>query len=606
MKEEKKKEVAVNVSSGAEKVQAVEREKKTEQGSQKSVETKTVKKTQTKPVEDKIDVKKSNAKSTDGKAEKESEKAKKRVALALKKKEEKEKKKLERKAKAEKRKAERIAKAEKRKAERKARAEKLMAEEKARIEKKKAEREEKIRERAHKKANKSQAKSRKKQSKKQSSGERRERKSYGGWLAAVVSLGVITLALSAIVTVGAMDMRRTKDGAIAGHKATAYELIGVMENVDNDLDRIRVSASPVQQSRILTDLLVQARIAEIDLEKLPIDGQTDRNLTAFINRVGAECERMLAKLRNGENLSEKDQATLQNLYEINHSVRQELDAYAGAINNQDLMQFMKNGESELGKMLEKVENATLQENKPQMDENRDVTAPPMGEENAVKIETSKAEDLCATYFSEYNIADFQCIGETVGRRYTAYNVQGYDNEGTLLFAEIDSKTGALLRFNYYKECNEDKFDIDNSKRIAETFLEKLGYDDMTAVRVRENGTDADFTFVYEDDGVVFYPDEIKVKVCRTRGVVTGFDAEKYLAHHTDREDIEVSLSLASAKAKLHKGLEVEFSRLAVVSTLRGEKPAYEFLCRYGEEEYVVYLNANSGEEIAIVNLKNLR
>ncbi len=605
MKEEKKKEVAVNVSSGAEKVQAVEREKKTAQGAQKSVETKTVKRTQTKPVDDKIDVKKSNAKSTDGKAEKESERAKKRVALALKKKEEKEKKKAERMAQAEKRKAERMAKAEKRKAERKAQAEKLMAEEKARAEKKKAEREAKIRERAHKKANKSQAKSRKKQSKKKNNGERRERKNYGGWLAAVVSLGVITLALSAILTVGAVDMKRTKDSAMAGHKATTYELIGVMENVDNDLDRVRVSASPVQQSRILTDLLVQARIAEIDLEKLPIDGQTDRNLTAFINRVGAECERMLAKLRNGESLSEKDQAILQNLYEINHSVRQELDAYAGAMTNQDLMQFMKNGESELGKVLERVENATLQENKPQMGE-RDVTAPPMGEENAIKIETSKAEDLCATYFSEYNIADFQCIGETVGRRYTAYNVQGYDNEGTLLFAEIDSKTGALLRFNYYKECNEEKFDIDNSKRIAETFLEKLGYDDMTAVRVRENGTDADFTFVYEDDGVVFYPDEIKVKVCRTRGVVTGFDAEKYLAHHTDRDDVEVSLSLASAKAKLHKGLEVEFSRLAVVSTLRGEKPAYEFLCRYGEEEYVVYLNANSGEEIAIVNLKNLR
>ncbi|MBQ8427892.1 MAG: germination protein YpeB, partial [Clostridia bacterium] len=183
---------------------------------------------------------------------------------------------------------------------------------------------------------------------------------FGGWLAAVVSLGVITLALSGIVTVGAMDMKRTKDGALAGHKATAYELIGVMENVDNDLDRVRISASPVQQSRILTDLLVQARVAEIDLEKLPIDGQADKNLTAFINRVGAECERMLSKLRNGDSLNEKDQAILQNLYEINHSVRQELDAYAGTMTNQDWMQFMKDGESELGKVLEKVENSTLQ------------------------------------------------------------------------------------------------------------------------------------------------------------------------------------------------------------------------------------------------------
>lgn len=606
MKEQKKKEIAINVSSGAEKVEAVEKERKASQ-SGKTVSKTTVKKTETKPTTDKIDVKKMNAASTNGKAEKESEAAKARVAAALKKKEEKEKRKAERKAQAEKRAAERKAKAEKRAAERKAKAEKLAAARKEKAEKREAEREAKIRERAHAKANRSQAKSRKKQQKKQNGDERKsQRKSYGGWLAAVISLGVITLALSAIVTVGAMDMKRTKDGTISGYRATTYELIGVMENVDNDLDRVRVSASPAQQSRILTDLLVQARVAEIDLEKLPIDGQADKNLTAFINRVAAESQRMLAKLRNGESLSEKDAAVLQNLYEINHSVRRELDEYAANMTNQDLMSFMKNGEGALGEVLERVENATLQENRPDMAEERRAVAPPMGEEGSAKIEASKAEDLCATYFSDYNINEFQCIGETVGRGYTAYNVQGYDNEGTLLFAEIDCRTGALLRFDYYKECNENTFDMDNSKRIAEAFLEKLGYEDMTAVRVRENGTDADFTFVYETDGVVFYPDAVRVKICRSRGVVTGFDAGSFLMHHTDREAPEATLTLADARGRLHEGLEVEAARLAVVATPKGERAAYEFLCSYGEEEYVIYLNASSGEEIAIVNLKNLR
>ena len=176
----------------------------------------------------------------------------------------------------------------------------------------------------------------------------------------------------------------------------------------------------------------------------------------------------------------------------------------------------------------------------------------------------------------------------------------------MVFAEIDGKTGALLQFNYYEECAESKFDVDNAKMIAENFLEKLGYEDMTAVKVRENGTDADFTFVYEKDGVAFYPDSVKVKVCRSRGIVSGLDAIKYARNHKERVVPAVKLSLASAREKLNDKLEVNGARLAVVATPKGERPAYEFVCSYGEESYVVYISATTGNEIAIVNLKNLK
>ena len=137
-------------------------------------------------------------------------------------------------------------------------------------------------------------------------------------------------------------------------------------------------------------------------------------------------------------------------------------------------------------------------------------------------------------------------------------------------------------------------------------LEKLGYDDMEAVRLRANGSLTDFTFVYEDDGVVYYPDEIVIKVCRTRGIVSGFDATKYLMNHRGRDEVKVNITLAEAYGKLHKGLSVEASRLAVVKTLRGERPAYEFLCGYEGEQYFVFLDALNGEEISIVNVKSIQ
>ena len=612
-------EISINTSSGAEKVENIEKEVKKEEG-------KTAQKSVVKKSERKVPVAK--------KTEKENKAAEARVQAALKRKEEKEK-----------RKAERKAIIEKRKADKKARAEKHAAERKALAEKRAAEKEAKIRERAHAKANRNNMRAKKKANRNKNKDKREDRnKGYGGWIAAVVSLGVVSLALATTVTVGAMEMRKENGALMGTYRSTMYELTGIMENVDNDLDRVRVSASTAQQSRILTDLLVQARLAELDVEKLPVDAEQNRNVTMFINRVAEICEYMLSKLRNGEQLNEKDRQILERLYQTNHKVREEVQDFVVNISDKDLMEYAKKGTGSIKAALDKLEQTTIEENKQKIEnkleegkeklkegkdkieeklkigkdkaEDKLKDMPPagllargqVGQENGKKphIEAAKAEALCTQYFSGYDVSEFQCVGETVTRGYAAYNVQGYDTKGNLLFAEISQEDGKLMRFDYYEDCMGETFDIRNAERIAEEFLEKLGYDDMEAVRLRGNGSLSDFVFVYEDDGVVYYPDEITVKVCRTRGIVSGFDATKYLKNHRGRDEMKVNISLAEAYQKLYKDLSVESSRMAIVRTVRGERPAYEFLCQYNGESYFVFIDAENGEEISIVNTKTIR
>jgi len=614
MKKEKQ-EIATNTSAGAEKVETIEKEL-AKDGEKKKVmsvkTTRTTQKTQNakgdSALGDSVDAKEVNARAAGSAAEKESAAAKARVERALKKKEEQQKRKE---ARTEKAQAKAAAKA-KRTAKRKALAVQREAERKERQEQRKAKQAAYARERAHKKANKNQQKSREKANRK--SGDERN-KGYGGWLAAVISLGAVTLALTTVVTVGAMDMRRIKSGILMSNKGTMYELTGIMEHVDDDLDRARISASPAQQSRILTDLLVQARLAELDLEKLPIDGETDKNITTFINRTAATSEKMLAKLRQGERLNDKDFETIESLYRTNHAIRQELDTLMEKMQDKDLKDYMKDAKGTIGDALGRLEELTMTENraafegKKQEKDGAGMRREPEKEEKSsdenepTRLEQARAEELCGTYFADYNIQEFQCVGETVNRSYAAYNVQGYDDKGTLLFAEIDQKSGELLRFDYYEDCKVENFDVDNAKRIAEEFLEKLGYEDMEAVRLRDSGTTTDFTFVYEDDDVVYYPDEIRIKVCRTRGVVTGMDATKYLQNHRGRVEPNVKINLGEAYEMLHEKLTVEASRLAVVKTARGEKAAYEFLCSYEDEKYFVYLSAETGEEISIINAR---
>lgn len=605
MKKEKK-EIAVNVSSGAEKVENIEQEIKKKSGDGgKKIETKTVRKTEKPATQAKEEAALGfDEEKATGKAKEESARAKARVRAELKKQELKKKRQQAAAQRAKKR--------------------------KEAAEKRAAQAEERRRERAHRKANRKQEQSRRKANREKRAQERRDsNKGYGGWIAAVVTLGVTTLALTSALTVESIDMERAKQGMYSSQRATMYELTGIMENVDEDLDRIRISNTVPQQERILTDLLVQARLAELDLEKMPIPAEADRCATTFINNIAGECERLLGKLRQGERLSEQDFATLEALYEKNHSVCAELGGMLANVREKDLESFLKDGKGKIGDGLRKIEGMTLEENKavfgkkkpPKKDEfdkeSSETESLPQSSDSGQMpmplpavdgdaLSSTKAEELCAKYFKDYKIKDFHCVGETVNKGFTAYNVQGYDEKGTLLFAEIDNKNGKLLRFDYYENCKDETFDMQNAERIAEEFLDELGYDDMEVVRVRNNGTMADFTFVYEDDDVVYYPDEIRVKVCRTRGVVTAMDATKYLQNHRGRDALNVKLSRQEAQKKLHSKLEVESGRLALVKTVRGEVPAYEFLCSYQEDQYYVFVDANTGNEISIVNVKEIQ
>jgi len=618
----KEMEIAKNLSSGAEKVETVEKKKVAQNGEK----TKTTKKTSVnatkktsgqgakKATEKKLS--ETQVQQTEKLAQKESDRAKKRVELALKRKkaqaERAEKRKAEKEArrkKAEEAKAERKKKAAEKKAA-KAEKRKAQAERRSAIAQKRAEEAKK-----RKEAKKARAANKKSNTRKNKNGDNKRRApGYGGWLAAVISLGTLSLALTTVVTLGAVDMAGLRKGAASNYRGTIYEFVGVMENLDDDLDRVRISASPTQQGRILTDLLVQARVAETDLEKLPMDVETDRNLTSFINRTAVESERMLAKLRNGERLSARDGEILEGLYQTNHSVRMMLDKVANEMTDDDLQDFIKGAKNKLSETMKNIENATLPENGkllPSFNEKKmegagmsRTTTDEKRKDTQIASET--AEEKVRGYFSDYAVSKVEFAGETLAKGLEAYNFILTDKDDVQIFAQVSEADGTLVRFDYYKDCKKRNFSVDNAEDLAENFLEKLGYDDMTVVKTEENGSTAEFTFVYEEDDFVYYPEMIKVKVCEERGVVSGFDASKYLKNVGKRIQPSAKLSLDAVQSKLHEGLVVEHSRGCVVQVKDGERTAYEFLCRYGDSQYLIYVDANTGNELSILNAQSLR
>lgn len=427
----------------------------------------------------------------------------------------------------------------------------------------------------------------------------------GGWIAAVVSLGTVSLILAGVVTVGAVTMSKNNASAAGAYRGTVYEIIHITERVDDGLDTLRISESPAKQAEILTEVLVQTRIAEADLEKLPIDGKDNANLMGFFNHISRFCERTLEKLSKGQPLSKEDKKHVEDLYVTQHAVREVLDELAAKMEDKDVTGMMKGKESGICKALQTIEDATM----PKMPERRKMPkdaegmkpAPSAKMQDRAGIPSSKAEELCRYYFADYNIAETEYGGETLGRGLKAYNFKMETENGVGIFAQISQDDGSLIYFDYYEDCSKHVHDVETAKNMAQEFLTKLGYEDMIPVDVSESGTNADFTFAYYADGCTYYPDEIVVKVCEERGIVSGIDASKYLKNHRGRCEVNAKISMQEAKEKLSSQLTVESSRLVMFEHKGREMTAYEFFCSYDGNLYFVYLDAEDGQELFIVN-----
>ncbi len=623
-----------NVSSGAEKVEAIEREKaaaaahasapkKTKRAASPKTAQKKAEALETAAADKRIEAAKARAGKKEKKLMHRAELKQKRIEKRA----EYKAKRLEKRADAQRRKAERkqarldhaAALKEKRvekRAERIARREMLRNESKAdrraRVEREKKERialrlkrreqQEKAREQrmqAREAARERRARDRR-HKREQNTERKRHAPGFGGWLAAVISLGVACLALGTIVTAGAFRMNDMTVQSANAYRTALFEMVSVSEDMDSNLSKLRVSSGAGERQKLLTDLLVDSMLMESALERMPLDNLTSTDISSFVNKTGSYCRTLLAKVSEGQALSETEKNTVEYLYGVNSKLYNELNELTTHMEAGDFMAFIDGKEGPVSQKFGEIGKSTLQEPEDTVD------APFSGEGNVgenklasqEEISEARAEELLGQYLNGYHIAGTQYTGETVSERAACYNFTLTDENGMEIFAQITKNGGKLAFFDSYEECTEKNFDLDTCDELARSFLSELGYDGVQAVWLSDAGMVADITYVAVQNGVRMYPDLIRVRVCESKGRVVGLDAMQYLLNHGERT-VKSGLSREEAQSKLSEGLTPYAAHLAVIPLNGEEVLAHEFACTYGEEEYVVYLDAETGEELQV-------
>ncbi len=423
----------------------------------------------------------------------------------------------------------------------------------------------------------------------------------GGWIAAVSVLGAASLALATVVTVGSFRMTDMAMSSANGFRATLYELVSVSEDMDDNFAKLRISSGAGEQRTLLTEILVDSAIMESAIEKFPVDAATSTDMSAFVNRTGMYARAMLRKLAAGGSLSEREQQLVSYLYETNAKLCSELNDLALHTPSKELAAFFEGKTGAVSDRFAELGRSAAE--KPEQIGDAPFAGEGNVEENAIigiaEVSAAKAEELLREKFADYHVADVRMTGETMAKDVRAYNFVLTDAGGTEYFAQVSKNGGKLVFFDSYEVCTQKNFSLENCDSLAQEFLATLGYRGLTPVWFSDAGNVASITYVADLDGVRAYPDMIRVRVCEEKGRVVGMDAHAYVVNHHGERMTRPGISVAAAQAKLSSALEVEDRNLALIPMGRREVLAYEFLCRYGEEQYLFYLDAHTGDELRI-------
>ena len=146
---------------------------------------------------------------------------------------------------------------------------------------------------------------------------------------------------------------------------------------------------------------------------------------------------------------------------------------------------------------------------------------------------------------------------------------------------------------------------EEANKIGKIFLEEKGFQNMKETYFLKQEGIITVNYAFLQNEVVMYPDLIKVKIALDNGEILGIETTGFLNSHQERDTSRIIISKEQAKAKLSNDLQIMSEGLAVIPTeWQTEILCYEFKGKIKETDFLVYINAENGDEEDILIITN--
>jgi spore germination protein len=206
-------------------------------------------------------------------------------------------------------------------------------------------------------------------------------------------------------------------------------------------------------------------------------------------------------------------------------------------------------------------------------------------------------------------ADLELVGEEdvpdseVPHYSLAFAQQG--KNGRRIVVEVIRNGGRVFQMFAERSPGQPVISVNDAQTRASRFLAERGVDSVILLGVEEWGNSAVFTYCHTEDGILFYPDLLRVRVAQDDGEILSYEGNGFAMYHRERGNFSDQLGSQGAMERLNDTLTVaqNSTQRVVIFDRRGvEVLCYEFLVSRGQEQFLIYINAQNGREENIVRL----
>ncbi|KRQ87770.1 Sporulation protein YpeB [Caloramator mitchellensis] len=435
------------------------------------------------------------------------------------------------------------------------------------------------------------------------------------FLAIVVSIIVVGTSTYSFLLY--LDRKEYRNYLQAQYQRSLYDLISNVDGIQVSLSKAQVTATPKQALILFGDIWRQASIAQDKLNSLPISHQAIGQTTKFLTQVGDFCYSLLKTVNSGQSLTEADMNTVEKLTDFAgylnvqlHELEREISAgnidwteikdQGSSTFNRNLAETVDVKFERIAKELQEyptliydgpfaenvlnIKPRVLKEKEVSLDEAKKIAADIIGKERVASISqySDKTSDKVPTYALSVKVR---------GRKDGDINIDISKNGGHLVYM-LDSRS-----------VGKETIKIKKAVDIGIKFLEKHGYKSMIPTYALKYDNVAVINYVYVQDKVVIYPDQIKLKIALDNGDIVGIEAQHYMIAHTKRDIQKPRISVDEARSNVSTKLAIKNVRLSIIPMeSMKEVFCYEFYGEYKGEKYIVYINAMDGTEERILKL----
>jgi len=375
-----------------------------------------------------------------------------------------------------------------------------------------------------------------------------------------------------------------------------YELVGHVENIQTNLEKLAVSGDPEQNWILLSSVWRHADSAQQNLGQLPELGVPGSDMSKYLNQVSDFCKTVMDRLSRRQPIDVENQEVLDTLLASCVTVA---ESFAAGQPPQ--------GETALSDRIEAPYQAIQQTS---IEYPHIIYDGPFSE---TRLETDLA-----------HFKGKEVDAETARRRLQAFLGDGYtiergiDTQGDIatwgftatpadgsgqLICSISVIGGRVLTVLWDGQPPQAVMDEEAAYQAAIDLVAEKGLRNMVPqYRQREEGMLL-VTFAYRQGEVLCYADQVKVQVSLKDGSLMGWEATNYYLSHHAREIPEPELTVEEAEAMLRQGLTVLDRQLAMIPLPTGKEVlCYEFKVDNQGQTYLIYINAITGHEEEIFKL----